>query len=412
MAKKLLVIADSPTCNTGFGNVTRNVLGNIKGFDISIIAVNYYGDPHVFQNTYRLYNPAIGGDVYGMGRIQEVLQKESPDLVWILNDIWLCVEYVRVIRQHNKKVPIVIYTPVDSENIKPDFVLPLMHDPLTTLITYTHFAKDQLVAAGYTKSIDVIPHGIDTTHFHPMDQKDARAMLLKGISLDTPNPFIVLYVARNQPRKQIDLFLWIMAEWIKRYDRKDVYVNYHGAVRDLGIDVEQWAYKLGIDNRLILTAKNVDPGIGIPIDKLKVIYNSADVYFHTCAVEGWGMPLHEAMACGVPAIVPDYSALSEWPTLRKTRDSVQYVPVSNVPTLNPNGINTIHYTVDVEKAIETLESLYQDSARRRELSELGHAVATDAQYSWATIGESFLNIFTKATQNIIVNGDVLRVWKS
>lgn len=89
-----------------------------------------------------------------------------------------------------------------------------------------------------------------------------------------------------QPRKRVDTFIYIFAKWLEKYPHDNAYMHYHGATRDLGIDVEEWAHYLGVDNKLILTAKNLDSGVGIPVDKLKYIYSNANVYVQACANEG------------------------------------------------------------------------------------------------------------------------------
>jgi glycosyltransferase involved in cell wall biosynthesis len=396
--KKLLVIADSPTANTGFGTVIRNVFENVPdgAWDIHMLAINYYGDAHPLQSRYKLYNPSSAGDVYGFAKLPQVLAQVQPDLIFILNDVWLCSEYVMQIRKINATVPIVIYTPIDAENVKPEFVMPLMTGNVT-LITYTEFAKVELQKAGYVKDIKVIPHGVDIVNYYPMDKLAARKVIYGSSPvLASIDLFVVLYVGRNQIRKRVDTFIYIFAKWLEKYPHDNCFMHYHGATKDLGIDVEQWAHYLGVDTKLILTAKNLDPGTGIPLDKMKYIYNAADVYLQTCAVEGFGMPLHEAMRCKVAAIVPDYSALSDWPSFQKTVDSVAYVPVHPDPWLNQNGINTIHKMINAEAAIEMLETLYQNKERRNELAENGYNVASDARYMWTNIGMKFHEIFTQA----------------
>ena len=65
---KILVYADSPTCATGFGSVTRNIceaLYKSGRYDIDILGINYWGDPHVFP--YRIWPTGTNGerDPYG-----------------------------------------------------------------------------------------------------------------------------------------------------------------------------------------------------------------------------------------------------------------------------------------------------------------------------------------------------------
>ena len=41
------------------------------------------------------------------------------------------------------------------------------------------------------------------------------------------------------------------------------------------------------------------------------IYNTFDVYLHPSASEGFGVPIIEAQACGIPAVVTDFTSMSE-----------------------------------------------------------------------------------------------------
>ena len=64
----------------------------------------------------------------------------------------------------------------------------------------------------------------------------------------------------------------------------------------------------------------------VPDSKLAVLYNASDVYVHTSLIEGFGLPILEAMACGVPIIAyntADFEYLvKEWGCLLRKGDSV------------------------------------------------------------------------------------------
>jgi glycosyltransferase involved in cell wall biosynthesis len=400
--RKLLAIGDYPV-NTGFGIVMQNILGGLTDYDIAVIGINYRGDPHPLQNKHRIY--MTGTDVYGFGRLKELVEKEQPDLIFVLNDIWVTCEYVRRIRSFNKDIPIVVYTPIDSENIQPDFSMPHM-DENVTLVTYTNWGKEQIKLSGFTKPIHVVPHGIDREHFTPMAKGEARKLTYVGSPLEKDNPFVVLYVARNAPRKRVDLAIFTIAEWIKKYNRKDVFFHYHGATKDVGYNVEQLAHYYGIGDRLVLTSKNLDPSVGIPLDKLKYLYNAADVYFHACANGGWELPIAEAMSCKVPCIVPEYSALSEWP-----RGGVHYIPVDRrAPWHNPQNVNTTHYFYHVDPAIEALEYCYQNPSYRKELAQKGYDIITKKEFLWKTIVGQFQELFQSAKPTLkVLRGK--QIWK-
>ena len=44
---------------------------------------------------------------------------------------------------------------------------------------------------------------------------------------------------------------------------------------------------------------------------LNELYNAADVYFTTTLGEGWGLPVTEAMAAGLPVVAPRHTSLAE-----------------------------------------------------------------------------------------------------
>lgn len=182
---------------------------------------------------------------------------------------------------------------------------------------------------------------------------------------------------------------------------------YHGMPNgDLGWDIPQIAKRYGVDDRLIFSAPPHDVAV-LPEEMMKYVYAGMDVYLQICAVEGWGMPLHEAMACGIPAIVPDYSALKEWPR-NDDNTSVLYVPVNTTPWFNPNNINTEHYFIDVHAAVEALERLYQKESMRASMGVVGQGHATSNRFLWPTIKKQWVDIVKNVMSTSQYKGDA---WK-
>lgn len=90
-----------------------------------------------------------------------------------------------------------------------------------------------------------------------------------------------------QPRKRLDLGIYYFSEWVKRTNKPDnVKLYYHGALNDMGYDMLDLAKYWGVDERFIITSRDMNMNTMLPLDKLKLVYNSADVFWKPCASEG------------------------------------------------------------------------------------------------------------------------------
>ena len=101
-----------------------------------------------------------------------------------------------------------------------------------------------------------------------------------------------------------------------------------------------------------------------------------------------GLPIAEAMACGIPTIVPNYSALSEWP-----QGAVHYVDVDETPWMNPNDIDTEHRFMNVASAVEALEYVYQQTEYRKELGIKARKHMEKKCFRWQEIAKHFDGVF-------------------
>lgn len=105
------------------------------------------------------------------------------------------------------------------------------------------------------------------------------------------------------------------------------------------------------------------------------------------------MTPHQSMAMGIPTIVPNHSALSEWP-IDENGPGVFYIPVLDIPNAYESGINTDHKVIDSRYAVEALEYLYQNEQARIDFSKRGYEVATQDKFLWVNIAAEFDKLFT------------------
>ena len=299
-------------CETGFGRVAEYLIPALaKEHEVHALAVNYGGDPNKMQQVCQMYPAmAYGSDPFGSHRIAELVQRISPDIVWVTNDFWIGINLWHHIRELKDKLgfKFFCYTPIDSYGIYPETMPPVQD--WDGLGTYTQFAAGELRKAGYEKHIDVVGHGTDFSKFFPMDQAQCRTAL--GVPQDT---FIVFNGNRNQPRKRIDLTIKGFIEFA--LDKPDARLWLHMGQKDMGWDIvplfKRVARDMGYDStgKLILTNPAFSTENCLPIEQLNKVYNAVDVGVNTCIGEGWGLVNTEHAATGVAQLVPDHTSLKE-----------------------------------------------------------------------------------------------------
>lgn len=394
---KLFIIADAGV-STGFANVTHNLVQELHElWEIYILGINYRGDPHPIQRLAHIYNPAskMQNDYYGIHRVADLINFIKPDLILLINDPWVGAEYIQLIEKF--PVPKIIYTPIDAKDVDPDYVLPL--NKFDHVIAYTEFGKRELIAAGLTAPINVIPHGVDTQIYRPVNKLERRVKNHFGTDW-----FIVNVTDRNQIRKRIDLAMYAFSEWVKTTNKPStVKLHYHGAMRDEGWDILKLAKRFGLSgeelsprDRFIITAPNISAQDGLPIELMPYVYGVADVGLSSTLGEGWGMTTHERMAMRIPMIVPNSSALGEW-----AKGGVHYIDISEEPFFNIGGLNTRGAVPSVKSMINALEKMYTDKQYRQQIALNGYKLATQPIYKWSNIAirfqETFIQVMEKYT---------------
>lgn len=377
---RLLWIGDA-VVPTGFATVTHAVLDHLRrDWEVIVSGVNYDGSAHGLP--YHVMPAWQGGDMWGLNRFQHLCAEFAPAAVIINNDWWNVARFARAAPQG---VPVIGYMPVDGGNLDPADMRDL--GGLHAAVWYTDYGHREAVKAGFNGARHVIPHGIDTALFRPVDRDEAR----RALDLNVPkNAFIVGNLNRNQPRKRLDLTIQIFAGWIKQNRVANAFLLLHCAQQDTGWDLRRVAAFHGVADRLLLTGSDDIRGLQ-DTRHLHLIYNSLDVQMSTTLGEGWGLTTMEGMACGIPQIVPDSSALAEWA-----------VPAVKIPCsrllMHPE-INTTGALVDHEPFVAALQTLYASKARRARLARQGVAHVRRAEYDWCRIAARFHAILAPAARS-------------
>jgi glycosyltransferase involved in cell wall biosynthesis len=151
-------------------------------------------------------------------------------------------------------------------------------------------------------AVHVVPEGVETEGFRPS-------------SAAPPHQFRFLAVGKLERRKGLDLLL---SAWCAEFRPDEpVELVLHCSNPYLpSFDASQIVSALPAHAPIVISGKR-------PNETMPELYNSCDAFVLPTRAEGWGLPIMEAMACGLPVIVTDYSAPREY-----LDDSIAYpIPV-------------------------------------------------------------------------------------
>jgi D-inositol-3-phosphate glycosyltransferase len=372
---------------TGFSRVTENVISRLKDdFEIVVLGNNWWGDPTPLQEAYKMYPSSNRHQTapFGEQRIREIVEREQPDVVFTINDMWIINEQYRQIQDLHKqgKFKFVGYAPMDSYGWIG--CLDETANDWDAIISYTEFGAHEFVKGGIYKPIAVIPHGVTPGQFYPMDRNECRRKL--GLKEDI---FIVFNGNRNQFRKRQDITIKAFAKFAVNKPEAQLYL--HMGLKDQGWDLmgvfAREMSKVGLDpnGRIIMTTQSDGPP-NVSVEMLNTIYNACDVGVNTCKGEGWGLVNFEHAACGVPQVVPDHTSCKEifegyGELIRCDHVDVDTNYAREMPCPSSDHL------------AEILEDLYQSPDRRARVGQNCYQRVTDPQFAWDTVASQFGGIF-------------------
>ena len=383
---KLLWVGDLAAM-TGFGRVGGAVLPRLRDeYEIVVLACNWHGDPVPEQELFKMY-PASNRfqqAPFGEERIREIVEREEPDVICTLNDPWIATDQYRRIQDlhQQKKFKFCGYLTMDSYNWVSG-IDPCIND-WDALISFTEFGAYEFIKAGIRKPISVIPHGLDSEKFYPMDKKEARKKL--GLTDDV---FIVLNGNRNQFRKRIDVTISAFAKFA--VGRPDARLYLHMGLKDQGWDVmpvfAREMQKNGLDpnGRIIMSANTPNPP-NVSVEMLNWIYNAADVGVNTTKGGGWELVNFEHAACRVAQVVPDHTSTKEIFEGYGKLIRCDHVDVDT------NFGREMPCPSDTNLA-ELLTELYENPQERLETAERCYQRVTDVAFQWDTVAAEFHKVF-------------------
>ena len=219
-----------------------------------------------------------------------------------------------------------------------------------TVIVPSGYVRWELEQVG-VEVADVIPHGVDVEAFRrvPRDNEWRRVFGDKTI---------VLYVAHRHLRKG---FRWLCEAWMKSKAGRDgnVVLVLHTSREPNRLSGED--YIIPEEGNIVVT----DNVLRLDRGSLAALYRSADLYIHGALAEGYGIPVAEAMAAGVPVLTLDAPPMSELNRVPEARVRVE----RRVVVYDSYGTAYRVNIPDMDDYVEKIDSLVYDVRLRQEIAE-------------------------------------------
>ena len=215
----------------------------------------------------------------------------------------------------------------------------------------------------YEEKIRVVPCGVDSKRFYPIEDKSRIDTVKKKLGIDGD---YFLYLGTIEPRKNLERLIEAYAEFRKGAgtDRVPKLVL-AGGKGWLFENIFQKAEELGLQDSVIFTKY-------IASEDMCPLMNGAMAFVFPSIYEGFGMPPLEAMACGTPVLTSTEASLPE--------------------VVGDCAVSVDAYSV--KSIADGLGLLYSDKELRSDLSARGFE--RSKKFTWSNAGKKLYSVYEEA----------------
>tara|TARA_R100000008_G_scaffold79592_1_gene61389 strand:+ start:5702 stop:7381 length:1680 start_codon:yes stop_codon:yes gene_type:complete len=351
--KRILFCSEATFLNTGYATYTREILNYLHSTDKYVIAEmssygerndpraanipwGYYGvvpnqscEPKASEEELQAYQ-SNGSAQFGEWIFEHVCLDFMPDIVCDIRDFWM-LEFAErsPYRDYFKWA---VMPTVDARPQARQWVA--TYQSADACLTYSDWAGEVLKDQSGGK-INYLGSAPPSAHpaYQPVEDK---ALHKKSLGID-PEYKILGTVMRNQRRKLYPDLFEAFKKFLDQSEDKKYYLYCHTSYPDLGWDIPELIQEHGLSSHVLFTyicpeTKQTFPSLfngpvaqspytgkwgstlsnvknGASYEQLSDIINLFDLYVQYANCEGFGLPIVEAAACGVPVMATDYSAM-------------------------------------------------------------------------------------------------------
>jgi len=341
--------------------------------------------PHKYKVP--LHSVSKNGD-HPYQQVYDIIQKTKPEYVITIGDCWNFWYMAPMKMKFGFSFKWIAYLTVDSEPISMRWEEVFKH--IDVLMCPSKFGC-RVIEDYMGIEATHVPYGVDE-EFHYLPKKQREKIRAEKGSKDK---FRVMTVGTNTERKNIPSFIWGFSEFAK--DKEDVVAYIHtDSGNPLGVyNLDDLINRFGMEEKIILSGQDNNVQRGLSLEAMNEEYNASDVFVSTAKNEGFGLPIIEAMACGLMPIVPDCTSMTE---LAKFGEKIKCRP-----EIGPQEAYT--YFVDIKDLKDKLQKSYK-LWKEGNLPQL-KCRKFSKEFQWSDMKTTIKKVVFDLSNEVVIPVDVL-----
>jgi glycosyltransferase involved in cell wall biosynthesis len=292
--KKIVVLTDMDFKGSGYFYLMSTILNKLSSeYDIKVVGLGYRGEEH----NYGFSITPVDNFKDAVELCSIIIQIWKPDLIVCGMDVPMQLEVFKALSVLKKKY--IAITPLENPPLTLSWAAGLM------MMDWVFFISKMGTQAALDVGLTKVSH-IDVTVnqevFHPATTEE-RNEIRKSFGY-TDDEYVILTVADNQERKNLWASLSIVSK-LKKAGNKIRYVLVTREHSPVGHNLRDLCTSLDINKETLILER------GITQEHLRSLYVSSDLFLLTSKAEGLGLPILEAMSCGLEVAATDTGAIHE-----------------------------------------------------------------------------------------------------
>lgn len=281
------------------------------------------------------------------------------------NNVAVCLEYGNLMQKFcgRKRIG---YTVCESTLVPKDWINQLKQ--LDQVWTPSSWGREVFIENGLNEDmVKAVPEGVDTSFFNPE--------IPKIVELND-GKFKFLVVGKYEVRKCTKEIILAFSQEFKKHEPVSLVLLCHNFfIKDF--DIVKEIEKLNVAHLANIRIIKYLPNL----KDVSRLYKSCDVLLMPSRAEGWGLPIMEAMACGLPVITTNYSGQTEFVNENNAylTDIKGLVDIKDPVFFDPRIYNGQWAEPDFHHFKYLMRHVYE---HRDEARQKGAFAATDMKQDW------------------------------